>query len=595
MKRILLMMLAICTLASCSKDNGDDMPKNIEVTGGNTTQEVFADNTQGKEGVKFTTTGAWTSSIVATTKADTPDWVSIDPASGDKAGNYTINITLTPNYTGDNRKAEIKISCGGTTITITVEQKGLTESGNQPQPTAGYITTAGKITGGEIFAEHTPTSLRWAMRSTKGDVEILSPTSFPYINKNFDITLPTPTEDLWGELTDFSGLTITPSSAKFVSALLYDQNTELNLTNIKLADVNNKDYLIKKGEGYVMFVYASSAATASGMFNDDDDVSGTYKLNNCQFRQGWNEMVVIAESDATSNGSKIFNVTTNNASSAFNWVIENREPEQPQPKFDRVVSRIDVIDENPESPDGYAEFKYDDKQRISTLVRVNYYQNNYEGPEDYPTVFLKEKSTIKATYDGSKISFIEEKESDEIDPNPAERSTAQLDPQGRVEYVKELTSDEDEFFISYDANGFWSRTIRKSEKFDYEETYGGVWAGGNLHLIQSNGQSEETASYGTIPNDKTNIDLNFILYSEATERLSIAFGTYSQFYSMQGYGGNRSKNMVEKIHAIYGSNEQNYTFSYKLNGEGYPEKIRIHSLYGSRDQTRTYVITYTKL
>lgn len=133
MKKLLLIMLAICTLIGCSKDNGDETPKNIEITGGETTQEVFADNTQGKDGVKFTTTGAWNSSIVSTTKADAPDWVSIDPASGDKAGDYTINIILAPNYTGENRKAEIKISCGGTVITITVEQKGVTENNEKPK------------------------------------------------------------------------------------------------------------------------------------------------------------------------------------------------------------------------------------------------------------------------------------------------------------------------------------------------------------------------------------------------------------------------------------------------------------------------------
>lgn len=54
MKKLLLMMLAICALASCDKEK--DEPKNIEVTGGSVKQELFADNTQGKEGVKFTTT-----------------------------------------------------------------------------------------------------------------------------------------------------------------------------------------------------------------------------------------------------------------------------------------------------------------------------------------------------------------------------------------------------------------------------------------------------------------------------------------------------------------------------------------------------------
>lgn len=129
MRKLLVMMLAICALASCGKGPGSE---NIEITGGSANQEVFADNTQATGGVKFTTTGAWASTIVPTVKADEV-WVSIDPASGDKAGEYTINILLEPNYTGKTREAEIKINCNGSTITITVEQKGTTQGGDIPE------------------------------------------------------------------------------------------------------------------------------------------------------------------------------------------------------------------------------------------------------------------------------------------------------------------------------------------------------------------------------------------------------------------------------------------------------------------------------
>lgn len=50
------------------------------------------------------------------------DWVSITPDHGDTAGTYTISITLLPNYTGEERKAEIVITCGDTTIVITIVQ-----------------------------------------------------------------------------------------------------------------------------------------------------------------------------------------------------------------------------------------------------------------------------------------------------------------------------------------------------------------------------------------------------------------------------------------------------------------------------------------
>jgi hypothetical protein len=58
-------------------------------------------------------------------------WVSLDPASGE-AGEITIKLALSTNYTGTDRKATIHIICGGTTITVIIEQKGETENGEVP-------------------------------------------------------------------------------------------------------------------------------------------------------------------------------------------------------------------------------------------------------------------------------------------------------------------------------------------------------------------------------------------------------------------------------------------------------------------------------
>ena len=49
-------------------------------------------------------------------------WVSITPDHGDEAGTYTITINLEVNDTGEDRKANIIISCGGQTITISITQ-----------------------------------------------------------------------------------------------------------------------------------------------------------------------------------------------------------------------------------------------------------------------------------------------------------------------------------------------------------------------------------------------------------------------------------------------------------------------------------------
>ena len=46
-----------------------------------------------------------------------------------EAGEYTITVSLTKNFTGASRKAEIKIVCGESEVVITIEQKGETSTG----------------------------------------------------------------------------------------------------------------------------------------------------------------------------------------------------------------------------------------------------------------------------------------------------------------------------------------------------------------------------------------------------------------------------------------------------------------------------------
>jgi hypothetical protein len=138
--------IAVCLAATTvflGCDPSENEPKAIEITNEQAlTQEVFAGETKGKSGVQITTTGAWTSRIEdaetlrATTSntpelraETTPDWISISPDHGDKAGNYTIQITLAPNISGANRSAVIRIICGDTEITISVTQKNVTEDG----------------------------------------------------------------------------------------------------------------------------------------------------------------------------------------------------------------------------------------------------------------------------------------------------------------------------------------------------------------------------------------------------------------------------------------------------------------------------------
>ncbi len=105
-------------------------------------QEVYADEQQGAAPIKFTASAPWTATVVAVqTKAEggsEVDWLKLSAYSGG-AGEVSLTMELKPNLTGKDRKAEIRISCGGVTITITVEQMGTTESGGKPEPgPAGY-------------------------------------------------------------------------------------------------------------------------------------------------------------------------------------------------------------------------------------------------------------------------------------------------------------------------------------------------------------------------------------------------------------------------------------------------------------------------
>ena len=162
MKKVLALLLAAFVLAACEKEKSSD--KDIRVTAGATNQTVYADETASAENpqVKFSTTGPWHTEVEDATEskaAAAADWVTLSRTSGDAAGDYTLEITLSVNYTGADRKALIRIVCGETVVTITIVQKGVTEAGEQPVPdpnvpgtgkAAKEIITYGSVPAGTI-------------------------------------------------------------------------------------------------------------------------------------------------------------------------------------------------------------------------------------------------------------------------------------------------------------------------------------------------------------------------------------------------------------------------------------------------------------
>ncbi|MFV0419383.1 MAG: BACON domain-containing protein [Dysgonomonas sp.] len=158
-------------VTGCSSDDETDGNSQIKVDDKNSlTQTVYADNNEGKSGVKFSTTGAWTSTIKETgTQKDAStsasEWITISPDHGTAAGDYTMNIALQTNYTGKDRAATITIVCGDTNISITVTQEGKTEDGETPveeKYDLAFLLLEGDITDTDTPADNT--SLRSSTR-----------------------------------------------------------------------------------------------------------------------------------------------------------------------------------------------------------------------------------------------------------------------------------------------------------------------------------------------------------------------------------------------------------------------------------------------
>lgn len=147
MKKKLFSILVAIALGACS-DEGEGAGSSIVLMGGTqTTQTIYADETQKNEGIKFTATEPWTATVDAVdtrTGGSNVDWLTLSAYSGG-AGEFALSLALTPNSSGKSRKAEIRITAGKTVLTIIVEQKAETENGNE------VLKTIKKITRKEVF------------------------------------------------------------------------------------------------------------------------------------------------------------------------------------------------------------------------------------------------------------------------------------------------------------------------------------------------------------------------------------------------------------------------------------------------------------
>ena len=160
-----LLLAASVIFTGCRTDDPEPPPTEyIVVTDGEINQTVFANETEGRSTVEFTTRASWESSIKEdeTTTQSTRDaselWASISPSSG-VAGNHEIAITLEPNTTGADRTIIITITSGNGTITICITQQAVREDDTIPVANVTLNESALELTVGEtetLLATVTP-------------------------------------------------------------------------------------------------------------------------------------------------------------------------------------------------------------------------------------------------------------------------------------------------------------------------------------------------------------------------------------------------------------------------------------------------------
>ena len=135
MKKLFSLLFLLTAFVACS--DSDEQPQTIVLDKGtSTSQSIYADETTSDRGISFYAAEPWTATVADLTRAQA-EWIRLSQYSGE-AGSFTLTLTIDPNTTGKDRKAEIRIEAGASLITIAIEQKGITreeeEEQQKPEP-----------------------------------------------------------------------------------------------------------------------------------------------------------------------------------------------------------------------------------------------------------------------------------------------------------------------------------------------------------------------------------------------------------------------------------------------------------------------------
>ena len=122
---------SVALLTSCldpSEKNKDDEPYSIELV--NDVVVLSADETQKPNSIEFTVSDDWY--IAPETNPETEykgsDWVTVDTEHGSK-GIHSIGIIAQANFSGKEREAAFRLTCGENSSLIIVKQSTRTQNG----------------------------------------------------------------------------------------------------------------------------------------------------------------------------------------------------------------------------------------------------------------------------------------------------------------------------------------------------------------------------------------------------------------------------------------------------------------------------------
>ena len=134
------LLLVAVSLTACDEALTEKL---IQLADGTSTSLVFDANSNGETTIKFTADAQWTASVneVAVSKSgESISWLKLSSYAGN-AGENSITISLLKNFTGNTRKAEVRIVCADSEVIISVEQKGDSSTGVVVKPVKKIVYT----------------------------------------------------------------------------------------------------------------------------------------------------------------------------------------------------------------------------------------------------------------------------------------------------------------------------------------------------------------------------------------------------------------------------------------------------------------------